>query len=129
MSEADIADVGADHVGYETLLIAIVTQAVDDYLDGPGDPVPSAANRWAKAKADLRRQRYEETQHYIFDDTKESRENIFGFAFILTSLGIDPESARKSILRRTRCNGAKKEGHALDPMYASPENNRHGTSA
>lgn len=122
MSNLDAADTAEDHVGYESLMIACVTQAVDDYLDGPGEPALPTAERHAKDRAQVRRRRYEETKIYIFDDTRESRETIFGFAFILLSLGIDPETARKSILRRTRCKNVKKAGNALDPMYANPEN-------
>jgi len=110
-------------------MIACVTQAIEDYLDGPGETRSSGLNRDAKSRASMRQKRYEAAKSYIFDDTRESRECIFGFAFILMSLGIDPEAARKSISRRTRCKNAQKAAQSLDPMYAFPENNRHGESA
>jgi len=129
MSGLDAADTAADHVGYEALMIACVTQAIEDYLDGPGDDATPSLGHSKKAHRRSRRKVYEEARRYIFDNTQESLENIFGFAFILLSLGIDPDTARKSILRRTRCKNTKKEAVPLDPMYAFPENNRHGESA
>jgi hypothetical protein len=129
MSDPDTADTAEDHVGYESLMIACVTQAIEDYLDGPGEPLAPGLKRHARARASTRRKRYESATRYIFDDTRESRECIFGFAFILMSIGIDPETARQSILRRTRCKDKEKAALSLDPMYAFPENNRHGESA
>lgn len=41
--------------------------------------------------------RGEDAKHYIFDDSKESEEYVFGFKFICTYIGLDPEKFRKAI--------------------------------
>lgn len=122
MSDLDAADTAEDHVGYESLMIACVTQAIDDYLDGPGDDAIPSSGHSKKAHRRSRRKVYEEARSYVFDDTRESRESVCGFVFILLSVGIDPETARKSILRRTRCKGKNNGAVPLDAMYVSPEN-------
>lgn len=129
VARPDVADVDADHVGYEALMIACVTQAIEDFLDGPGKLTMPTAKKHAKARAGARRKRYEDSKQYIFDDTRGSREYVFGFAFILLSLGIDPEAARKSILRETLCQDEQIGPRYLDSMYASPENSIYDEDA
>ena len=118
----DAADTAEDHVGYESLMIACVTQAIEDYVDGPGDDATPSSGHAKKAHRRSRRKGYEEARHYVFDDTRESREGIFGFAFILLSLGIDPATARKEILQRTRSKRKNNQAVPLDAMYAFTEN-------
>ena len=39
----------------------------------------------------------EEARYYIFEDFKESEEYVFGFKFICSYIGLDPEKFRKRI--------------------------------
>lgn len=106
--------------GYRALMISVLAQAITDYIQAVrvgGIDFTEKLKRDSIKMADEReksRKRYihmtskeklaveamtrgSKAKEYIFLESSESEEYVFGFKFICTYLGIDPERFRKRI--------------------------------
>lgn len=92
---------GGNEDGYFDLMTAVVIQGVEDIRNikmpkerGFGKPTTSYKRRCAE----IIRQCHV-ARHYIFADTSESDEYVFGFKFVMKHSNIDPERARATLRR------------------------------
>ena len=87
-----------EYRGYEKLLVAIATQAVQDYINGPSEEDMrnySTLKRHQKKNLNERNKDYENAKHYIFDSKADK--SVFGFNFIMDYFHIDIPRAREKI--------------------------------
>jgi len=100
--------------GYKNLMTAVLAQQLTDYIKAVKVGRLGFSKEYEKELAIMRRardkdlsprqRRYkktmtrgEEAKYYIFADSKESENYVFGFKFICTYLGLDPERFRQKI--------------------------------
>ena len=73
--------------GYKELMIAVLTTQIKDYLN----PLKTSGT-------------YKKAKVYIFDDTSESEEYVFGFKFVCKYIGLDPAKFREKIKKYQKNN-------------------------
>jgi hypothetical protein len=100
--------------GYKKLMIAVLTQMIIDYIHAikigglnfgkmlNKDRIKIKKTGKKNCDAEMLRNvdtmtRGEEARYYIFEDFRESEEYVFGFKFICSYIGLDPEKFRKKI--------------------------------
>jgi hypothetical protein len=105
----------------QKLMIAVLATQIQDYLyargttdDIEGDHLKAVGgNRWTKKKTPKEKLRVAlltrglKARAYIFDDGWESENYVFGFKFICSYIGLDPEKFRTAIraLRKEHISG------------------------
>lgn len=100
--------------GYKNLMTAVLANVISDYIKAVNVGGLDFSKKLKKERVKLKNikqkdltskqkrnieamARGEDAKHYIFDDSDESENYVFGFKFICTFIGLNPEKFRKKI--------------------------------
>lgn len=100
--------------GYRNLMTSVLAQSMTDYIQAVRVGGLDFRGKLARDRIEVDRMkkrdcdtkllrdietmtRGEEAKHYIFNNSNHSEKYVFGFKFICTYLGIDPERFREKI--------------------------------
>jgi len=104
----------AEKDGYKNLMTAVLTQMITDYIHAIKIGGINFEEKLSRDRIEMKKikkkncdakmvrsvnamTRGEEAKYYIFEDFEESEKYVFGFKFICSYIGLDPEKFRKRI--------------------------------